>query len=49
MEDIVSGTVHIRDKQAFSIKGKIENILGFAGHSDSVVTAQLGFSIVVQR
>lgn len=37
----VYGTVYIRDQQAFSTKGKIENILGFAGHSASVVTSQL--------
>lgn len=47
MENIVSGTDHIRDKQAFSTKGKIGNILGFAGHSNSFVTAQLCYDSVL--
>ena len=34
--EFVSGTVYMRDESAFSIKGQIENRIGFADLSDSV-------------
>lgn len=36
--EFVSGTVYVRDESAFSIKGKIENRIGFADLADSVTT-----------